>query len=266
MTCWRTGTRSIRRQPAHHPARHLRHRGLPRKRARLAGPMDRHPHRQRRPGAGAETAINWWKSRGEDPAREAGDLLRRARRRQDRDAARPVRGPRAGELRLGHAADERLPRAGGGRRAGAVLAGVQGCRSERAADGEAVATTRRRRWARRRRSRGTSGCSGWASRNGWRWWFRPCSAHRRAACSYSTGVIRSRSRNFLKMNSRLTLKSCANSRAVASVGGLLAKISSNVFSGTRRHAAIRLQMISIRRSSPASSSTNPSPVLSTPLV
>ncbi len=29
--------------------------------------MDRHPHRQRRPGEGAETAIAWWKSRGEDP-------------------------------------------------------------------------------------------------------------------------------------------------------------------------------------------------------
>ena len=41
-----------RGQPAHHPARHLRHPGLPAARARLAGRLDRHPHRFRRPGGG----------------------------------------------------------------------------------------------------------------------------------------------------------------------------------------------------------------------
>ena len=38
----------LRRQPAHHAARHLRHRGLPRARARLGRALDRHPHRLRR--------------------------------------------------------------------------------------------------------------------------------------------------------------------------------------------------------------------------
>ena len=39
---WHAG---LRRQPPDHPARHLRHQGLPRARARVAGLLDRHPHR-----------------------------------------------------------------------------------------------------------------------------------------------------------------------------------------------------------------------------
>ena len=37
----------LRRQPADHPARHLRHQGVPRAGAGLAGVLDRHPHRLR---------------------------------------------------------------------------------------------------------------------------------------------------------------------------------------------------------------------------
>jgi hypothetical protein len=40
---------------------------LPAPRAGLAGGLDRHPHRFRRPEAGAEAAIRWWQARGEDP-------------------------------------------------------------------------------------------------------------------------------------------------------------------------------------------------------
>ena len=39
--------RRLRRQPADHPARHLRHQGVPRAGARLARLLDRHPHRLR---------------------------------------------------------------------------------------------------------------------------------------------------------------------------------------------------------------------------
>ena len=39
------------------------------------------------PAQGAETAIAWWKSRGEDPREKAGDLLRRSRRGRDRVAS-----------------------------------------------------------------------------------------------------------------------------------------------------------------------------------
>jgi len=45
------------------------------------------------------------------PARQADHLLRRARRGPDRGAAAPLRRPGEGQLRLGHAADERLSRA-----------------------------------------------------------------------------------------------------------------------------------------------------------
>ena len=44
--------RRLRRQPPDHPARHLRHQGLPRARAGLARLLDRHPHRLRRPRGG----------------------------------------------------------------------------------------------------------------------------------------------------------------------------------------------------------------------
>ena len=44
--------------------------GFPGQRARLAGGLDRHPGRfSGDPATGAETAIDWWKARGEDPRR-----------------------------------------------------------------------------------------------------------------------------------------------------------------------------------------------------
>ena len=69
------------------------------------------------PIEGGEEAIDWWRQRGQDPQREARDLLRRARRRRDRAHPPPFPRPRAHRLRLGHAAHQRLPRACAGRRA-----------------------------------------------------------------------------------------------------------------------------------------------------
>jgi nicotinate phosphoribosyltransferase len=130
-----------------------------------------YPHRFRRPGHGRGDRHRLVEIPGRGPDGEAGDLLRRPGRGQDRGPARPVLGPRAGQLRLGHAADQRLPGAGGGRRAGAVLAGVQGCRGERPADGE----------AQRQPGEGDgpgggdravqAGVRGGRAGAGWRWWF-----------------------------------------------------------------------------------------------
>ena len=64
------------------------------------------------PIEGGEIAIDWWKRRGQDPQEEAGDLLRRPRRGEHRADPPPFPRPRAHRLRLGHAAHQRLPRAG----------------------------------------------------------------------------------------------------------------------------------------------------------
>jgi nicotinic acid phosphoribosyltransferase len=90
MTCCGLA-RGAFRQPAHHPARHLRHEGLPRKRARLADGwtgirIDSGDPAQR---GGDRHRLVEIPRRG--PAREAGDLLRRAGRRQDRGPARSSR-------------------------------------------------------------------------------------------------------------------------------------------------------------------------------
>jgi hypothetical protein len=78
----------------------------------LAG-LDRHPHRFGRPGDRGRNRDPLVAGAGRGSAREAGDLFRRAGRGPDRGAARRF-GPGEGQLRLGHAADQRFPRAGGG--------------------------------------------------------------------------------------------------------------------------------------------------------
>jgi nicotinate phosphoribosyltransferase len=111
--------------------------GFLRKRARLAGGLDRHPHRFRRPGEGAGDGDRLVESARRGPDEKLVifsdgldvDKIDRASRR--------VFGPLPGVLRLGHAADQRFPRAGGGRRARAVQPGVQGRLGQRAAHGEA---------------------------------------------------------------------------------------------------------------------------------
>ena len=60
---------------------------------------------------GGEEAVAWWRARGQDPKREACDLLRWAGRGDDRAHSPAFPRPRADRLRLGHAADQRLSRA-----------------------------------------------------------------------------------------------------------------------------------------------------------
>ena len=78
----------LRRQPADHPARHLRHQGVPEAGAGLAGVLDRHPHRLRRAGGGRRDRDRLVGEPRPGSAREAGHLLRRAGRRADRGALR----------------------------------------------------------------------------------------------------------------------------------------------------------------------------------
>ena len=62
---WHAG---LRRQPADHPARHLRHQGLPRAGAGVAGrPGPASASTPACPRRAAETAIAWWESRGQNP-------------------------------------------------------------------------------------------------------------------------------------------------------------------------------------------------------
>ena len=112
--------------------------GLPRRRARLARGLDGDADRLGRPGRGRRGRDRLVARARRGPAREAGDLLRRARRRAHRRSARALRRPGAGQLRLGDAAHQRLPRPGARRRAGAVLAGMQGGGCRGPPDGEAV--------------------------------------------------------------------------------------------------------------------------------
>ncbi len=90
------------------------------------------------PAEAAETAIAWWRSRGEDPTHQAHHLLRRPRRGAHRDPPHPLPRARPPVLRLGHAAHQRLPRTGAAGRAGPVLAGLQGGGGGGAADGQAL--------------------------------------------------------------------------------------------------------------------------------
>ena len=59
---------------------------------------------------GGEKIIAWWRSKGRDPAREAADLLGRARRRHDRGGLPPLQGQGAHGVRLGHQPHQRFRR------------------------------------------------------------------------------------------------------------------------------------------------------------
>ena len=104
-------------QPPRHPARHLRHHELPQARARLGGVLDRHPHRFEGSDRGRRGGDRLVAVARPGPAREARDLLGRARRRHDHRHPPAVPRPHARRLRLGHAAHQRLPRPRAERRA-----------------------------------------------------------------------------------------------------------------------------------------------------
>jgi nicotinate phosphoribosyltransferase len=125
------------------------------------------------PAQGAETAIAWWKSRGEDPAREAGDLLRRPGRRRDRVTAQRSS---QGRVRVSFGWGTLLTNDFRGLVEGDALAPFSLVCKAVAANGQADGQAQRQpgegdgpgggdRF-------GISGCSGWASRSGWRWWFK----------------------------------------------------------------------------------------------
>ena len=130
--------------------------------------LDRHPHRLRgsRGRRGDRDRLVGEPRPG--PEGEAGDLLGRARRRPHRGALRPL--PRTGEaqLRLGDAADQRLPRPGARRRARRRSAWSARRSAPTAGRRSSSRTTRRRRSGRPTRWSATSGCSGsgrrWRSR------------------------------------------------------------------------------------------------------
>ena len=93
-------------QPAHHPARHLRHQGLP----------DRAPDwltgwtgiriDSGDPATGAETAIDWWTSRGEDPTQKLVIFSDGLDVDKIVELHEQFAGPGQGLLRLGHHADQ----------------------------------------------------------------------------------------------------------------------------------------------------------------
>ena len=61
----------LRRQPEDRAARHVRHGGIPARRAGLGGRLDWIPAGQRRRSiSGGEEIIDWWKAHGRDPHRK----------------------------------------------------------------------------------------------------------------------------------------------------------------------------------------------------
>ena len=157
----------LRRQPADHPARHLRHQGLPRAGAGVArrpGPASASTSGV--PEEGAETAIAWWESRGQDPREKLvifSDGL-------DVDRIEALYARFHGRVKLGFGWGTLLTNDFRGlaprRRAGAVQPGLQGGQRQRPADGQALRQPGEGDRPRRPRSRATSGCSGSARR--WR--------------------------------------------------------------------------------------------------
>ena len=128
----------LRRQPADHPARHLRHARVPGARARLDRPLDRRAHRFRRSRRQCRTGHPLVEGARPGPHAEADHLLRWPRRRHDRAAVRALPGPRAHRLRLGHAADQRFSWPRGGARHRSDLDRLQGDVGQRPAGGQAV--------------------------------------------------------------------------------------------------------------------------------
>ncbi len=90
------------------------------------------------PEQAAETAIRWWRSRGEDPATKL--VIFSDGLDVDSIAALHTRfhGRVRTVVRLGHAPDQRLPGPGRGRRPRPVLAGLQGRRGGRQGHGQAL--------------------------------------------------------------------------------------------------------------------------------
>jgi hypothetical protein len=112
--------------------------GFLRNAPRLAGGLDRHPHRFGRSREGRRDRHPLVAGARRGPARKAGDLLRRARRGPIEELHRAFRAGSRCQLRLGHAADQRFPRPGARRPAGALQLVCKAVGRQRAADGQAV--------------------------------------------------------------------------------------------------------------------------------
>ena len=95
-------------------------------RARLAGALDRHPHRLGRSGGHGRGRHRLVEIPRRGPARETDHLLRRAGGGPHRRPAPPVRRAGQGVLRLGHHADQRFPGPDRGRHARPLQPGLQG--------------------------------------------------------------------------------------------------------------------------------------------
>ena len=145
--------------------------GFLRARAGLAGDLDRHPHRfaATRP-RGAEIAIRWWQSRGEDPREKLvifSDGL-------DVDKIIELHAQFDGRVRASFGWGTLLTNDFRGLVPGDALAPFSlVCKAVSANGRPTVKLSRQsaaRRWGRRPRSSATSGCSASASRRRWRWW------------------------------------------------------------------------------------------------
>ena len=145
------------RQSADRAARRLRHRRVPARRAGLGRRLDRLPARQRAADRGRREDHRLVAREGQGPAEEAADLLRRARRRDDRGdlPAFPRQG--AHGLRLGHQPHQRFRGLRADRDQPGSTRSRWSARSPRpmAARRSSSPTIRPRRPATRRRSRAT---------------------------------------------------------------------------------------------------------------
>ena len=124
------------------------------------------------PATGAEAAIRWWKERGEDPTTKLIIFSDGLDVDKVADPPPPIRRPRPRQLRLGHAADQRLPRPGRRRPPGPVLPGLQGRRRQRKRATVKLSDNPRKAMGPEGRWSGTSGCLGLGRKWKRRWWFR----------------------------------------------------------------------------------------------
>ncbi len=147
--------------------------GFLRERARLAGaagPASASIRAIRRPGR--ETAIRWWKSRGEDPRKKLVIFSDGLDVDKIEALHRQFHGRVQGRLRLGHAADQRFPRSG--RRTTRWRRSASSARRSRPTGGRrsSCRTIPTRPWARPTRSRATSASSASARSRLKRCWCR----------------------------------------------------------------------------------------------
>ncbi len=126
------------------------------------------------PAEGAETAIRWWKARGEDPSEKLvifSDGL-------DVDKIVALNAQFQGRVRMSFGWGTLLTNDFRGWSTATPSPRSRWC-ARRCPRTEAPRSSSRtipaRRWDRRTRSSATSGCSGWVSRLGWRWWFNQIS-------------------------------------------------------------------------------------------